>query len=362
MSVRLARPHRVAVLALPGVVPFELAIPARIFGGAFAAEDPEHPLYDVVTCTVDGSAVQTSDGYTINVQYDASVLATADSVVIPPSHMLQEILDSYGQLDRSVLRALEQIRPGTRLLAICTGAFVLAAAGLLDGRPAATHWAEAEQLQQLFPAVEVDPVVLYIDDGDVLTSAGVAAGIDLCLHVIRRDHGSAVANSVARACVVPPRRDGGQAQYVRRPIPPVRDGGTAGTRAWAAEQLGRPLSLIELAEHARMSVRTFTRRFRAETGVSPGNWLALQRLDYARQLLEDTELTVDQIADRTGLGSGTNLRQQLRENAGVSPTAYRRMFRNEPIQPHESAGLSPGHSRSRLELGLEARPGATQAL
>ncbi|GAA1513365.1 helix-turn-helix domain-containing protein [Kribbella lupini] len=320
--------HRVAVLALPGVVPFELAIPARIFGGAFVGEDP---LYEVLTCSVDGSPVETSDGYAITVQYDAAVLGTADSVVIPPSHQLQEILDSAGELDDAVRRALEQIRPGTRLVAICTGAFVLAAAGLLDGRPAATHWAEAKHLQQLFPAVAVDPLVLYIDDGDVLTSAGAAAGIDLCLHVVRRDHGSAVASAVARACVVPPRRDGGQAQYVRRPVPPARDGGTANTRAWAAEQLGRPLSLVELAAHARMSVRTFTRRFRAETGVSPGSWLAMQRLDYARQLLEDTELTVDQIASRSGLGSGTNLRQQLRESAGVSPTAYRRMFRSEGV-------------------------------
>ncbi|GAA1676786.1 helix-turn-helix domain-containing protein [Kribbella yunnanensis] len=312
------------MLALPGVVPFELAIPARIFGGAAVADDP---LYDVVTCSVDGGPVQTHDDYSITVPYDASVLATADTVVIPPSHMLRAIIDSDGLIEDAVLRALKEIRPGTRLLAICTGSFVLAAAGLLDGRPAATHWAEAEQLQELFPAVQVDPVVLFIDDGDILTSAGAAAGIDLCLHVIRRDHGSAVASAAARACVVPPRRDGGQAQYVPRPIPPAQDGGTAVTRAWAAEQLGRPLSLVELAEHARMSVRTFTRRFRAETGVSPGTWLATQRLDYARQLLEDTDLTVDQIAGRTGLGTGTNLRQQLRETTGVSPTAYRRAFR-----------------------------------
>ncbi|GAA0937396.1 helix-turn-helix domain-containing protein [Kribbella koreensis] len=324
-----APPHRVAVLALPGVVPFELAIPSRIFGGAVTAEDQK--LYEVVTCTIDGQPVRTAEDYSITVQHDASVLATADTVVIPPTRLLHDIVNTDGLLDDDVLRALKHLRPGTRLLAICTGAFVLAAAGLLDGRPAATHWAEAEEFQQLFPAVQVDPMVLYIDDGDVMTSAGVAAGIDLCLHVIRQDHGSAVASSVARACVVPPRRDGGQAQYVRRPIPPGQDGGTAATRAWAAEQLGRPLSLVELAAHARMSVRTFTRRFRAETGVSPGTWLAMQRLDYARQLLEDTDLTVDQIADRTGLGSGTNLRQQLRETAGVSPTTYRRTFRtSEP--------------------------------
>ncbi|TDD62633.1 helix-turn-helix domain-containing protein [Kribbella antibiotica] len=318
--------HRIAVLALPGVVPFELGIAARIFGRALTSDD--EPLYDVITCSVDGAPVQTSDDYSITVQHDASVLATVDTVVIPPSHMLQEIVDADGLIADAVLRALKEVRPGTRLLAICTGAFVLAAAGLLDGRPVATHWAEAELLQELFPAVRVDPVVLFIDDGDILTSAGVAAGIDLCLHVIRRDHGSAVANSVARLCVVPPRRDGGQAQYVLRPIPPAQDGGTAATRAWAAEQVGRPLSLTQMAEHARMSVRTFTRRFRAETGVSPATWLTMQRLDYARQLLEETDLTVDQVADRAGLGTGTTLRLQLRENHGVSPTAYRRAFRN----------------------------------
>jgi transcriptional regulator GlxA family with amidase domain len=257
--------------------------------------------------------------------------------VIPPSHALEKIIDSGGLLDDAVLRALKEIRPGTRLIAICSGAFVLAAAGLLDGRPAVTHWQEAGRLQAMFPAVRVDPGVLYLDDGDVLTSAGVAAGIDLCLHVIRNDHGSAVASAVARACVVPPRREGGQAQYVRRPIPPALDGGTAATRAWAAERLGGPLSLVDLAEHARMSVRTFTRRFRAETGLSPGAWLAVQRLDYARQLLEDTDLTVDQVADRAGLGSGTNLRQQLRETAGVSPTAYRRTFRSGPDLASASA-------------------------
>jgi transcriptional regulator GlxA family with amidase domain len=327
-----ARPHRVVVLALPGVEPFELAIPARILGGARAPHDVHQQLYEVLTCTVDGLPVHTDADFTISVEHDASILATADSVVIPPSHALDRILDA-GMLADPVLRALKEIRPQTRLIAICTGAFVLAAAGLLDGRPAATHWGEAEALQRLFPAVRVDPDVLFIDDGDVLTSAGVAAGIDLCLHVIRRDHGSAVANFTARLCVVPPRREGGQAQYIQRPVPATEDGGTAATRVWALEQLGRPLSLAELARHAGMSVRTFTRRFRAETGVSPGGWLAAQRLDYARQLLEESELTVDQIAERAGLGTGANLRQQLRAGAGVSPTAYRRTFRTSAGRP-----------------------------
>ena len=332
VSRATARPHRVVVLALPGVVPFELGIPSRIFGGALAGRDLNRPLYEVLTCTVDGLPVRTDADFTIAVEHDASILATADSVVIPPSRELDRILDS-GMLADPVLRALKEIRPATRLIAICTGAFVLAAAGILDGRPAATHWGEAAALQRLFPAVRVDPDVLFIDDGDVLTSAGVAAGIDLCLHVIRRDHGSAVANLAARLCIVPPRREGGQAQYVQRPVPPAEDGGTAATRAWAIEQLGRPLSLAELARHAGMSVRTFTRRFRAETGVSPGGWLAAQRLDYARQLLEESELTVDQIAERAGLGTGANLRQQLRAGAGVSPTAYRRAFRISAGRP-----------------------------
>jgi transcriptional regulator GlxA family with amidase domain len=325
---QLPRPHRIAVLALPGVVPFELSMPARIFG---AARDPRHgnrPLYEVVTCTVDGGPVRTDADYSISVDHDASVLATADSVVIPPSHALEQIVDSGGILAEPVLRALKEIRPGTRLIAICTGAFVFAAASLLDGRPAATHWHEAGTLQAMFPNVRVDSDVLYIDDGDVLTSAGAAAGIDLCLHVIRRDHGSAVANLAARVCVVPPRREGGQAQYVQRPVPAADDGGTAATRAWAIEHLGRPLSLAELAAHAGTSVRTFTRRFRDETGLSPGTWLAAQRLDYARHLLEDSDLSVDQVAERAGLGTGANLRQQMKLASGVSPTAYRRAFRS----------------------------------
>lgn len=309
-------------------MPFELSMPARIFG---AARDPRHdyrPLYEVVTCTVDGGPVRTDADYSINVDHDASVLATADSVVIPPSHALEQIVDSGGILAEPVLRALKEIRPGTRLIAICTGAFVFAAASLLDGRPAATHWHEAGTLQAMFPNVHVDSDVLYIDDGDVLTSAGAAAGIDLCLHVIRRDHGSAVANLAARVCVVPPRREGGQAQYVQRPVPAADDGGTAATRAWAIEHLGRPLSLAELAAHSGTSVRTFTRRFRDETGLSPGAWLAAQRLDYARHLLEDSDLNVDQVAERAGLGTGANLRQQMKLAAGVSPTAYRRAFRS----------------------------------
>ncbi len=316
--------HRVAVLALDGVVPFELGIPARIFGAALAPSG--EPLYDIATCSLDGRPVRAHADFSITVEHDASLLASADTVVIPPSHAL-DTLRNGGALPDDLRAALASVRPGTRLVAICTGAFVLAAAGLLDRRPATTHWGEADLLRRLFTGVRVDPDVLYVDDGDVLTSAGVTAGIDLCLHLVRRDHGSGVAGQVARLCVTPPWRDGGQAQYIPRPVPEDRPGGLAATRAWALERLGDPLTLADLAAHAGLSVRTFTRNFRAETGVSPGQWLAGQRLDLARRLLEATDLPVDTVARRAGFGTGTALRQRFRASLGVPPQAYRRTFR-----------------------------------
>lgn len=319
----MSEPHRIVVLALPGVMPFELAIPGRLFGSAFSPAD--EPLYDVMTCSLDGGPVATGADYEIAVKYGPEVLTTADTVVIPPSHAMDEVLRT-GCLPTSTDAALRTIRPGTRLIAMCTGAFVLAAAGALDGRRAVTHWAEASQLAALFPLVTVDPDALYVDEGDVLTSAGIAAGIDLCMHVIRRDHGTSVAADVARNCVISPQREGGQRQFTQRPVPAPARGSTAAARAWALDRLGEPLTLVVLAERSAMSVRTFTRRFREETGLSPGEWLAAQRLDYARTLLEGSDLTVDQVAAGSGLGTGANLRQQFRAALGVSPAAYRRTF------------------------------------
>jgi transcriptional regulator GlxA family with amidase domain len=223
--------------------------------------------------------------------------------------------------------ALRAVVHKARVMSICTSAFVLAAAGLLDGRPATTHWAYADEFRRRYPQVKLDPDVLFVDDGDVLTSAGVAAGIDLCLHVVRRDHGSEVANRAARRCVVPPWRDGGQSQFIERPLPPPGDSTTATTRAWALDRLDKPLTLEQLARHARMSVRTFTRKFREETGLSPGRWLMLQRVERARRLLETTDLSIDRVAEESGLGTGTSLRQHLRATVGVAPGAYRRTFR-----------------------------------
>ncbi|GAA2930692.1 helix-turn-helix domain-containing protein [Streptomyces thioluteus] len=293
--------HRVGVLALDGVIPFELGIPSRIFGAA--RDSSGRPLYSVATCSLDGQPVRADADFELAVGHDASLLAGVDTVVIPPSHALGPVRED-GVLPEALGRALAGVRPGTRMVAICTGTFVLAAAGLLDRRPATTHWRETERLRRLFTTVRVDPDVLFVDDGDVLTSAGAAAGVDLCLHIVRRDHGSAVADRVARACVVPPWRDGGQAQFVRRPVPDPATGGTAATRAWALERLGEPLTLVALAAHAGMSVRTLTRRLRDEVGTSPGQWLARQRVDRARHLLETTDWPVDLVAGRAGFGTG----------------------------------------------------------
>jgi transcriptional regulator GlxA family with amidase domain len=311
--------HRVVVLALPGVYPFELGIPSRVFG---TAED----LYEVCTCSIDGAPVSSRSDFAIAVEHDGSALETADTVVIPACDIDMTL---GGTLPTPVAAAFARIRPGARIVSICTGAFVCAAAGLLNGRPATTHWNVADLFRRTFPEVRLDTDVLYVDDDDVLTSAGAAAGIDMCLHLVRRDHGSAVANMVARRCVVPPWREGGQAQYIEQPVPPSASVGTAGARHWALENLRSPLTMDALAVQARMSKRTFARRFRDEVGMSPGRWLIQQRVFRARQLLESTDLTVDRIAGEVGFATGSSLRQHLQDSIGISPNTYRRTFRAE---------------------------------
>jgi transcriptional regulator GlxA family with amidase domain len=315
--------HTVVVLALPDVVAFDLGVPAQVFG---AARDPAgRRFYRVTTCTPDGAPVATTAGFQVLPDHRLDATTWADTVIVPGIHGGPPL--TTGTVDPAVATALRAAHDrGARVMSICTGASVLAAAGLLDDRPATTHWRHVELFRRLYPRVKLDPDVLFVDDGAVLTSAGVAAGVDLCLHVIRRDHGSEVANRAARRCVVPPWRDGGQAQYIERPLPRDPDTSTAATRAWAAARLGDALTLDALAAHAGTSVRTFTRRFRAETGVSPVRWLLQQRVDHARLLLETTDLGVDQIARRAGFGTATALRQRLYAAIGVTPTAYRRTF------------------------------------
>ena len=316
--------HRITVLALDGVIPFDLGIPARVFSAA--RDSRGAPLYEVTTCSLTGGALRTSGDYTIVVDHGDEALIAADTVVIATQQPRGRIYED-GVPDAALAAALAAIPETTRILSICTGSYVLAAVGLLYGRPATTHWARAEHFQRLFPRVRVDPRVLFVDDGRVLTSAGVAAGIDLCLHVIRNDHGSEIANAAARICVVPPWREGGQAQFIERPLPEVASATTAPTRGWALGNLREPLTLADLASHGQMSIRTFTRRFRAEVGMSPNRWIAQQRVDHARRLLETSDLPVESIAYEAGFGSATALRQHFQAALGVAPTAYRRMFR-----------------------------------
>lgn len=311
-------PHRIAVLALDDFSTLDLGIPGHVFR---VAEPPAD--YEVLTCSPGGEPVRCRTGYSVVPDHDLSLLATADTVVVPGIHGGSPLRD--GTLREDVREALRATP--ARLMSICTGAFVLAAAGLLDGRPATTHWRNAERFARLFPAVKLNPDVLFVDDGDVLTSAGVVSGIDLCLHVIRSDHGSAVANRTARRCVAAPYRPGGQAQFIERPIPAPGAEGTAPARAWALARLAEPITVADLAAHAGMSPRTLTRRFREETGHSPAKWLTQQRVDHARHLLEATDLPVDEVARHSGLGTAASLRQHLHAALGVAPTAYRSTFR-----------------------------------
>ncbi|MEV7197702.1 helix-turn-helix domain-containing protein [Streptomyces sp. NPDC093510] len=316
--------HRVAVLVRDGVLPMELGLVHQLFGGARGPAGER--LYEVRTCAATGPGqIRTDADFPIGAPHGPEALAGADTVIVPASHEEDESLTPDG-LPPSLARALESA--GTaRLASICTGAFVLAAAGLLDGRRATTHWLSTDRFARTFPSVTVDPDVLYVDEGAVLTSAGEAAGVDLCLHMIRRDHGAAVAADVARRTVVPPHREGGQAQYIRRPVPDPHLTSTGAARSWAEEHLADPLTLRRLADRASMSVRTFSRRFREETGLTPMQWLTQRRVDRARELLESTDHTVDRVATEVGFGTGASLRAHFVAGVGVSPATYRATFR-----------------------------------
>jgi transcriptional regulator GlxA family with amidase domain len=306
--------HRVVALALRDVVAFDLSIPAQVFG-----HRDERNRYAFEVCTEVPGLVPSTSGYAIEVRRGLEAMAAADTVVVP----------GYAPYDRprpDVCEALrEAAKRGTRMVSVCTGAFALAGAGLLDGRRAATHWRDAGELAARYPAVTVDPHVLYVDEGQVLTSAGLAAGIDLCIHLVRSDHGMEAAARVARRMVVAPYRAGGQAQFLQRPLPPA-GAGLATTCEWMLRQLAEPITVQDLARRTGWSPRTFARRFVAETGETPLRWLAMQRLYEARRLLESTDLPVDQVAARSGLGTAANLRLHLARELSTTPTAYRRSY------------------------------------
>jgi transcriptional regulator GlxA family with amidase domain len=292
-----------------------MAIPAQVFGSY-----PEYP-YRATLCAPEAGPVRTIAGYTVVAQGGLHTVARADTVIVPgfrPHH---------PPPPDAVLRALRSaVDRGKRVASICTGAFALAAAGLLDGRRATTHWKDADELAARYPEIDVDPDVLYVDEGRILTSAGISAGMDLCLHLVRTDHGAELANTIARRVVVPPHRDGGQAQYVERPVAPLQSGSLEATRAWALERLDEDLTIREMARHAHVSERTFARRFVAETGRTPLQWLLHQRVLLARELLETTPANIDEIAQRCGFGTPANLRTHFRRQVATTPTSYRNAF------------------------------------
>jgi transcriptional regulator GlxA family with amidase domain len=319
-SISRQKRHRVVALALPGVVTFDLGCAVQVFARAPGMIDrPGH--YDFSTC---GRArtVPTADGFTLTLEHRLDRIAEADTVIVPGYALFSEA--PAGDVLDALMHTAAR---GARMMSICVGAFALAHAGLLDGRRATTHWMAAAALAAQFPNIDVVPDVLYIDDGNVLTSAGIAAGLDLGLHVVRRDHGADVAAEVARFNVVAPHRDGGQAQYAPRPVPAIADHGLGATREWALSHLERSLSLADLAAHACCSERTLIRRFREETGLSPKHWLLQMRLERARELLETTGLPVEHVAAQAGFPSAAALRARFADDLHTTPTAYRRTFR-----------------------------------
>lgn len=314
--------HRVVAICFEGLVAFDLTAPAQAFG--LAHDDEGKPLYEFSTCSPGGTQVRTLSGFTVGPEGDLSALRSADTVVVPA---YLDVLDPPPAEVAEALRAAAG--RGARLLSVCTGAFALAHAGLLDGRRATTHWAFAAALADRFPRVEVDAAALYVDEGEVMTSAGLSAGIDLCLYAIRKDHGVEVGERVARQMVAAPHREGGQAQFIERPpsLPAAAPESLEPTRRWAVERLAEPLDVAAMARHAGVSPRTFARRFREETGTTPLQWLLSQRVLEARRLLEGSELPVETIAWQAGFGTAASLRDHFRRATSTTPTAYRRSFR-----------------------------------
>ncbi|MFC7530647.1 GlxA family transcriptional regulator [Actinoplanes sp. GCM10030250] len=307
--------HQIAVLVLGGAAPMDVGIAAQVFA-------PRHGLpYHLRHCSLEAGPVEGRDGLGFVVDAGLEAIAAADTVIVPGYR------NPLQQLNPRLVDAMREAAfRGARMISICTGAFALAAAGLLDGRRATTHWLMAPALAREYPKVQVDGGVLFVDEGPVLTSAGVAAGIDVCLHVIRRDHGVRASNAVARVMVAAPYRSGGQSQFVPRSLPEPLGDVFAATREWALLHLDQPLTVEALARHARVSARTFGRRFVEDTGYTPMQWILRARIDLARELLEGSALGVDQVAARVGLGTGANLRLHFQRVLGTSPSSYRRTF------------------------------------
>jgi transcriptional regulator GlxA family with amidase domain len=309
----------VVALAMPGLSPFELGVVCEVFG--LDRSDVGLPPFDFAVVSEGGAAMRSSGGFTITPDHDLGRAHEADLVCVPAAA-------SEGSASPAVIDLLQAtVARGGRVLSVCTGAFTLASAGLLDGRRCTTHWAFVDELQKAYPSAEVVPDVLYVDADPVITSAGTAAGIDASLHLVRKELGPEIANGIARRMVVPPHREGGQAQYIERPVPP-NDYETLGPLLdWMSENLHQDVSVDELAVRAHMSSRTFARRFKAETGTTPHAWMTRQRVQHAERLLEQTDEPIERVADLSGFGSATLLRHHFVKQRSTTPQAYRRTFR-----------------------------------
>jgi transcriptional regulator GlxA family with amidase domain len=327
----------VAVVILDGFTPFELGVVCEVFGTDRTSEGL--PGYDFAVVACEPGPIRSASGFSLHTPFGLERLESADLIAVPASGD-----DRCGRDDwpESLLAALRRaVDRGCRVLSVCTGAFVLAAAGLLDGRPCTTHWRHTDRLARQYPAAKVDPAVLYVDADPVITSAGTAAGIDACLYLVRKEQGSRVANAIARRMVVPPHRDGGQAQFVDRPVAELACDTLGDVIEWMQRNLDQPVTVEQLADLAVMSSRTFARRFVQETGTTPQRWLIAQRILLAQQLLEDGDDTVDVIAERAGFGNAATFRHHFRAWRATTPNAYRRAFReSQPSRDAEAAALA----------------------
>ena len=321
--------HRVAVIAYDGISPFHLSVPCLVFGDDLLRLDA--PRYELVVCAEKAGSVSTLSGFSIDVPRDLSAIEAADTVIVPAW------LDADERPPEALLEALRAAHArGARIVGLCVGAFVLAEAGLLDGRTAATHWVWADDFARKYPNVNLDRDVLYVDDGDILTSAGTAAAIDCCIHLVRCDHGAEVANRLARRLVTAPHRSGGQAQFIEQPVPRAVDcDRLARSIAWATENLAQPIGLDAMADRAAMSRRNFSRQFRKATGATVTNWLLAQRLALAQRLLETSDRNIEVVAENSGFASTVSLRQHFSAAFSISPTGYRKQFRSS--DPRRSA-------------------------
>jgi transcriptional regulator GlxA family with amidase domain len=310
---------KVAVVLSDRLAMFEFGVVCEVFGLDRTADGL--PGFDFRVCGADpGKPLRsTTPGICVTPEFGLDQLATADLVAIPASP-----IDQYD--DRVLAAVRGAADAGATVLTVCSGAFLAGAAGLLDGRKCTTHWRYVDRLATMFPEATVDPDVLFVDEGDLITSAGTAAGIDACLHLVRREIGTAAANGIARRMVVPPQRDGGQRQFIEQPVPECSSIGLSTTLAWLTENLAHPHTVDELAARSSMSTRTFARRFAAETGTTPVKWLTTQRVLFAKHLLETTDMALERIADESGFGSGALLRHHFQRQVGLAPTEYRRRF------------------------------------